>query len=180
MSSNPFQPFSCPPLSDRYVLKLSLVFHINRTDSRQKNWQIWMQKLVWSSLILWSFIFRETDWLYSAGIYLFKANNGNPRLICGVSLKLTMKTPNVVIDVALVSLLLTLNRFQHCSGVSIAEFEQINASQVEILEIFLKPVYFCEGRRPGNCLWFTTYFQWLRKLNIWFPAFQVYISEICY
>ena len=36
---------------------------------------------------------------------------------------LTIKTP----ELRLVSLLLTLNRFTHWSGVSIAAFEQVNA-----------------------------------------------------
>ena len=33
------------------------------------------------------------------------------------------------IDVTLVSLLLTLNKFTHCSGVSIVNFEQVNAGR---------------------------------------------------
>ena len=54
------------------------------------------------------------------GIYLFKVNNQN-------------------IAVVLVSLLLIFNRvFQHFSGVSIVDFEQVNAGWITILSL---PLY---------------------------------------
>ena len=31
-------------------------------------------------------------WYFSAGVYLFKVNNGNARIICGICSKLTIKT----------------------------------------------------------------------------------------
>ena len=47
--------------------------------------------------------------LYVPTIYLFKVKNGNIRTVCEICSKLTIKAP--VINVILVSLFLTLNRF---------------------------------------------------------------------
>ena len=46
-----------------------------------------------------------------ANIYLFNINNRNTKKRCEICSKLTIKTSNDVSDVALVSLLLTLNKF---------------------------------------------------------------------
>ena len=46
--------------------------------------------------------------------------------MCEICSKLTINTPDVI-DVVMVSLLLTLNNFTHCSGVTIVDFEQVNA-----------------------------------------------------
>ena len=142
--------------------------------------KIWIKNWIKTSLIFLSVRFRESSWCCSAGIYLFKVKNRNPRTIFGVSLKLTMKTPERChwCSSGVYSELWT--DFTRCSGVFIVEFEQVNASREEILEISLKPVYFCKDSRLGNCFLFTTYFQWLRELNIWFPAYQVYIPERCH
>ena len=48
---------------------------------------------------------------HPANIYLFKLNNRNTRKRCEICSKLTIKTPDDVIDVVLVFLLLTLNIF---------------------------------------------------------------------
>ena len=48
--------------------------------------------------------------LILAGIYLLKVNNGNSITECEICSKLTIKTPEHVIDVVVVALLLTLNR----------------------------------------------------------------------
>ena len=55
---------------------------------------------------------------YPAGIYLFKINNRNSRTMCETCSKLTIKTPDDVID------------FTNCSAVSTVEFEQVNAEWV--------------------------------------------------
>ena len=55
---------------------------------------------------------------YPAGIYLFKINNRNSRTMCEICSKLTIKTPDDVID------------FTNCSAVSTVEFEQVNAEWV--------------------------------------------------
>ena len=47
-----------------------------------------------------------------AGIYLFNLNNSKAQKISEMCSKLTKKTPNDVINVVQVSLLLTLNRFR--------------------------------------------------------------------
>ena len=52
-------------------------------------------------------------------IYLFKVNNGNTRAMREICSTLTIKTPE--------RLLLILNRFTYCSGISIVDFEQVNA-----------------------------------------------------
>ena len=51
-------------------------------------------------------VIRYSLSLLPTGIYLFKVNDGKNRTMCEICSKLTMK-----IDVVLVSLLLTLNRF---------------------------------------------------------------------
>ena len=56
-----------------------------------------------------------------AGIYLFKVNNRNTRTMCGIYSKLTIKTTD----------------FAHCSGVSIVDFEQVNANTKIIQVLFL-------------------------------------------
>ena len=48
---------------------------------------------------------------YPTGIYLFKVNNGNDRAICEIYSELRIETPDYVIDIVLLSLLLTLNIF---------------------------------------------------------------------
>ena len=61
------------------------------------------------------------------GIYLFKVSNGNTRLMSEIYSKLTIKTPDIV-DVVLVSFL--LKDFIPCSGVSIVDFEKVNAGWI--------------------------------------------------
>ena len=51
------------------------------------------------------------EYLYPAGIYLFKVNNRNTRTRCKICPKLTIKTPERHHWCRLVSLLLTLNIF---------------------------------------------------------------------
>ena len=58
----------------------------------------------------------------TTGIHLLKVKIGNTRTVCEFCLKLTIKPP----DVVLVSLLLSLNRFTHCSGAFIVNFEPEN------------------------------------------------------
>ena len=65
---------------------------------------------------------------YPVGIYLLKVNNRNTRTRCEICSKLTIKTMDN--GVVLVSLLLTLNNFPPCSGVSIANFEHVNVDWV--------------------------------------------------
>ena len=48
---------------------------------------------------------------YPAGIYLLKVNNGNPRKMCEICSKLTIKTPE--------------QRHWRSSGIFIVDFEQI-------------------------------------------------------
>ena len=48
-------------------------------------------------------------WMNPAGIYLFKVNNGNNRIMYEICSKLTINTPERLTDVILASLLLTLN-----------------------------------------------------------------------
>ena len=70
--------------------------------------------------------------LFPVGIYLFKVNNRYISAMWEIYSKLTIKTPeqhhrrNDGIDVVLGSLLLTLNRFTHCSVNPIVDFEQVN------------------------------------------------------
>ena len=56
-------------------------------------------------------------------------NNGNTRTKCKIYLNLSIKTPNDVIDVVLVFLVLTLNRFHTFYGV-LADFKKLNAGCV--------------------------------------------------
>ena len=49
---------------------------------------------------------------HQASIYLFKVTNGNTKTYREICSKLTIKPPEYVIDVILVSILLMLNRFQ--------------------------------------------------------------------
>ena len=49
---------------------------------------------------------------YPAHIYLLKFNNKNTRKRCEIYSKLTIKTPENVIDIILVLIKLTLNKFQ--------------------------------------------------------------------
>ena len=58
-----------------------------------------------------------------AGISMLKVNSENTRKICEIGSKLTIKKQNDVIDVVLVSLLLT--DFTNCFGVSIVDFELV-------------------------------------------------------
>ena len=58
----------------------------------------------------------------SAIFYLLKVNNRNTRKRCGICLKLTIKTS----DVVLVFLLLNLNIFHTISNISIVDSEQVN------------------------------------------------------
>ena len=63
---------------------------------------------------------------YSVIIYLFRVNNGNTRTMYEICLRLTIMKQNNVANVALVSLLLTLNRFfLSCSVVNIVDFEKV-------------------------------------------------------
>ena len=76
---------------------------------------------------------------YPVNIYLFKFNNRNTRKWCGICSKLIIKTPEHVIDVVLVFLLLTLNIFHTShlfSSVSIVEVEQLNVSRLIFLFFF--------------------------------------------
>ena len=63
-----------------------------------------------------------------AGILVLKVNSENTRKICEIGSKLTIKKQNGVIDVVLVSSLLT--DFTNCFAVSIVDFEQVNADWV--------------------------------------------------
>ena len=78
---------------------------------------------------------------FAAGIYLFKANNRNPRTMCEICSKLTMKTSRqrhkdtrttmtslwCLYDVALVSLFVNFEQISHIFfGVFIFDFEQVN------------------------------------------------------
>ena len=63
------------------------------------------------------------NWIYPANIYLFKVNNRNTGKKCEYK---------NVIDVALVFLLLTLNRFHTFSGVTIVNLEQVIRSWLHV------------------------------------------------
>ena len=56
-------------------------------------------------------MFRKFSWRYWTGIYLFKFKNRNTWKLCEICSKLTIKTPEDITDVVLMSLLLTLIRF---------------------------------------------------------------------
>ena len=75
-----------PPLTDIYMIK----------------------KLTLNGLIEINYCFV---FIFPAGIYLFKVNNGNIRTMYKNCSKLTIKATGQVIDVVLVHLLLALNRF---------------------------------------------------------------------
>ena len=64
---------------------------------------------------------------------MFKVNNRNSRTRCEICSKLTIKTPEDVIDFVLLSLLLTLTYFTPCSSVFITNFEQVNADWVSLI-----------------------------------------------
>ena len=66
---------------------------------------------------------------FPASIYSFKANNWNTTTMCEICPKLTIIV-NVVIDVVLVSLLLTLSRFHTLFWCSIVNYEQVDAGWV--------------------------------------------------
>ena len=57
---------------------------------------------------------------------MYKVNNRNTRKRCEIRSRLTMKSQNDVIDVVLVSLLLTFNIFHFFS---VVDFEQVNGSR---------------------------------------------------
>ena len=61
---------------------------------------------------------------FPAGIYLFKVKNRNTRIMCETSSKLAIKTPQR----RHVNYKETKTDFTHCFGVSIVDFEQINAA----------------------------------------------------
>ena len=64
--------------------------------------------------------------LYPGGIYLFKVKDGNSIIMHEI-----FKAYNKVIDVVLVFILTSLwTDFTHCSGISIVNFEQVNAIYV--------------------------------------------------
>ena len=50
--------------------------------------------------------------------------------MCKICSKLTVKTPEYVMDLVQVSLLLTLNGLTHCSGIFIVDIEQIHGGWV--------------------------------------------------
>ena len=50
--------------------------------------------------------------------------------MCEISSELTTKTPNKVTDVVLMSLVVLLTDFKHCSGISITDFERVNIDWV--------------------------------------------------
>ena len=56
-------------------------------------------------------LFKHRNKRWPAGTYLFRVNNGNTKTMCEICSKLTIKTPNDVSDVVLVSLMLSLNSF---------------------------------------------------------------------
>ena len=83
----------------------------------------WYERILWIKLrssvhyVFFKFIFfsRKLDFKkrpQPAGIYLFNLNHSKTKKISEMCLKLTIKTPNDVINVVQVSLLLTLNRFR--------------------------------------------------------------------
>ena len=61
---------------------------------------------------------------YPVSLYLFKAIIGHNRKMCKTCSKLTLNTTDRYHDVVLVSLLFTLDRFTHLSGVSDVEFKK--------------------------------------------------------
>ena len=62
---------------------------------------------------------------YPANIYLFKVNNRNDKKRCEIYSKFKLKIENDVINVVLVSLLLTLNIIHTFFGIYIVDFEHI-------------------------------------------------------
>ena len=54
---------------------------------------------------------------------LLNINNRNTRTISETFSKLTTRTPEHIIDIVLMCLLITLNRYHYYLGVSIADFE---------------------------------------------------------
>ena len=61
--------------------------------------------------ILLQFRCLKTSWKFLSSIYLFKVNNRNTREMCQICSKLTIKKPDDVNDLVLMSLLLPLNIF---------------------------------------------------------------------
>ena len=138
----------CHKIRRKLHLLCSVHFKIKVTSNRQMSWLLQNTSQIKLSDTLGSLPPREiirrsspprkltqpqvlkiskTNSISPAGIYLFKVNNGNTRTMC-----------EHVIDVVLVSLLLTLltllslllTYFTHRSGVSIVDFEKVNASWV--------------------------------------------------
>ena len=81
-------------------------------------------------------ILLTTIRFYPANIYLLKVSNRSTRKRCEICSKLTIKTPEDVLDVVLVFLLLTLKIFHALSSVSFVNFGQVNVSWV-LLHVFL-------------------------------------------
>ena len=73
--------------------------------------------------------------IFPASIYFFKINNANTRTTCEICLNLTIKTSEgsqwrrFVVFIVNFELIL-----HHCTGVSIVNFEQVNASWVNFLK----------------------------------------------
>ena len=82
----------------------SLVIYFHNVSA--SSYSFYTKNILWRSCkVAW------TKWNYSAGIYLFKVDNENTRTVCEIYTKLTIRLQNEVIDIVLVFLLLTLNRF---------------------------------------------------------------------
>ena len=98
--------------------------------------------------------------LYLANIYLFWVINRNNRQRFRICSKLTIKHQIDVIDVVLLPLMLTLDKFQtlfwclnrwfwtkwidftHCSGAFITNFEQVNIGWDEVLSDTFSSIFF--------------------------------------
>ena len=73
-------------------------------------------------------IIKTKDGEEVLSLYLFKVNNGNTRTVCEICSKITIKTPLTTLLMSLWCLYLYLwADLTHWSGVSIVDFEQINA-----------------------------------------------------
>lgn len=94
---------------------------------------------------------------FPVGSYLLKISNGKTRRICEIMINKTASLKNGqthqllptnclclnTVLTSLLSLLLTLNNFTYCSGLSTADFEKLNAAwvrttQCQVLKFFLQ------------------------------------------
>ena len=71
-----------------------------------------------------------------AGIYLFKVNNRDTLIMCKICSKLIIKTPERCHWRRSGVFIVNFEEISHCSGVSVVDFEQLNAGwEATLLEM---------------------------------------------